>query len=112
MSFERLAAFSDAFEQVIEQSGDYAPALRKIKVPSKLLPGVMYYNILYVCQDAYHEELTALLSEEPPSPTSKSIPAVPESVAPPTPDPQLIALRKEIHQMAIQYRVAAHRNSV
>ena len=69
----------------------------------------------YYCmcvQDVYHEELTALLSEEPPSPTSKSIPAVPESIAPPTPDPQLIALRKELHQMEIRYRVATNRNSV
>lgn len=69
--------------------------------------------LLCVCvQDAYHEELTALLSQEPPSPTSKSIPAVPESVPPPTPDPQLLALRKEIHQLEIRYRMAAHRNSV
>lgn len=32
VSFERLAAFSDAFEAVIKQGGVHAPTLRKIKV--------------------------------------------------------------------------------
>lgn len=106
MSFERLAAFSDAFEQIIEQSGDYAPTLRKIKVRKSTLSSCAAL-IVSCIQDAYHEELMSLLSEEYPS--AKSIP---ESVAPLTPDPQLIALRKELHQLQIRFRVAAHRNKV
>ena len=63
-------------------------------------------------QDVYHKHIMDLLGEEIPSAASKFAPAVAEPVAPPTPNPQLTSLKKEVHELEIRYRVAAQRNAM